>query len=184
MTWSVFEVVRSRYPGDWSKGLADDLERKSNVLIQLTHLHPLVHTVRVILTRRRSEQVLPAFAACLFRLTSVTKLVVAKAHTAMTTHLKEGFDGYTFRHIREIELPTQAHNVLRCCPEVRIVTANEFTNMESSKLISAIRAVCPRVEEVKDFQLDLKQLKSLSKAAPNLRILGRVTLNRDESENQ
>ncbi len=80
----------------------------------------------------------------------------------MTTNLKEGFDGYTFRHIREIELPTRAHNVLRCCPEVRIVIANdtEPRNTKSSKLISAIRAMCPHVEEVSRFELDLQQLKS------------------------
>ncbi|KAF9032455.1 hypothetical protein BDZ89DRAFT_1063360 [Hymenopellis radicata] len=169
MAWELFDVTRTRHVGDWTKYLPDDLERKSKVLLKLTHIHPLVRTVRVLLTRRRTPEVLGTFAKCLEKLTSVTKLEITHAHTAMTTHLKNAFEGYTFPSIRTAILPAQAHNVLRCCTGVRSVTVNDM-NHECSKLITAIGAACPAVEEVVDFHLDTgNNLKSLIKGAPNLR---------------
>lgn len=137
------------------------------MLSRLTHVQPLVKTVRVILTRRRTEEVLTAFADCLDKLTSVTTLEITHAHTAMTSHLKRGFEGHTYPSIRSAILPTQAHNVLRCCTGVMSVTANDM-NHECSKLITAMSSSCKHVEEVNDFQLNGNNLKNLLKAAPNL----------------
>ncbi len=132
MAWELFDVTRTRRIGgqlasyclhcggsqdfaDWTKYLPNDL------LLELMHIHPLVRSghfthesleiskapfrnVRVRLTRRRTPEVLGAFAKCLEKLTSVTKLEITHAHTSMTTHLKNAFEGYTFPSIRTVIL--------------------------------------------------------------------------------
>jgi hypothetical protein len=78
-------------------------------------------------------------------------LQIVHAHTAITTHLKNGFEGFSLPNVRKIILPAQAHEVLRCCPEVRHVIC---TGWDASKLVSAIAKCCKKVEILEGFDLN------------------------------
>jgi hypothetical protein len=69
----------------------------------------------------------------------------------MTTHLKNGFANTNIPSVRKIILPSWAHEVLRCCPEVTHVICNRG---DGSKLISAIAKSCKKVEILDGFVLD------------------------------
>jgi len=102
----------------------------------------------------------------------------------MTSHLKEHFEGHRFPAVRKIILPSCAHNILRCCPEVRVVICNKY---DGGKLITAISKECKKVEVLEGFipdenmmkrqlshllhilQLTHSNYQGLVKAVPNLR---------------
>jgi hypothetical protein len=67
----------------------------------------------------------------------------------MSTVLKSAFDDHTFPQVRTIILSSHAHNILRCCPEVRNVIC--INQMDSGSLVDAIEKVCRKVEEVEGF---------------------------------
>ncbi|GLB42809.1 hypothetical protein LshimejAT787_1202580 [Lyophyllum shimeji] len=151
--------------GAWYKDISEALERKSNGLQQSPEHAKLVHKVSVALTRCNSASVLGAFARCLHALPNLHTLQILRAHTQMTTHLKNAFEGHKFPAIRTVVLPSHAHNVLRCCPEARTVVCNCD---DGSKLVSAIAKECKKVQRLEGFSIDEKMMKRIVKAAPNL----------------
>lgn len=124
--------------------------------------------VNVVLTRCSTDTVLPEFAQCLSQLPNLHTLQVVHAHSQMTTVLGKYFKDIKLPSVRLAILPAHAHNILRCCTEVRTVVCTEG---ESSKLVSAIRSSCPNVEVVRGFQFNVVQMKALIRAAPNLRCI-------------
>lgn len=74
----------------------------------------------------------------------------------MTTILKDHFEGHTFPTIRTAVMPSHAHNILRCCPEVKTVICNYG---DGSQLVSAIAKHCKKVETIEGFIIDEKMMK-------------------------
>ncbi|KAJ7686701.1 hypothetical protein B0H17DRAFT_1071613 [Mycena rosella] len=132
------------------KALGDQLKRTSVRLAREPELLCYIRTVNVILTRYSSAEVIPPFARCLARMPNMHTLQIVYAHTAMTTHLKNGFANTSLPTVRKIILPSWAHEVLRCCPEVTHVICN---GDDGGKLVSAIAKCCKKVEIVEGFQL-------------------------------
>ncbi|KAF8063486.1 hypothetical protein FPV67DRAFT_247068 [Lyophyllum atratum] len=151
--------------GAWYKDIAEALETKSKGLQQSLEHAKLVHKVSVALTRCNAPTALGAFVRCLHALPNLHTLQILRAHTQMTGHLKSAFDGHSFPAIQTIVLPSHAHNVLRCCPEVKTVVCNYD---DGSKLVSAIAKGCKKVQRLEGFRPDEKMMKRIVKAAPNL----------------
>ncbi|KAJ7686694.1 hypothetical protein B0H17DRAFT_1204118 [Mycena rosella] len=165
--WNACVEVRAptSSPTFW-KALGDQLKRSSVRLAREPELLSYIRTVNVILTRYSSAEVIPPFARCLNRMPNMHTLQIVHAHTAMTTHLKNGFANTSLPTVRKIILPSWAHEVLRCCPEVTHVICN---GDDGGKLVSAIAKCCKKVEIIEGFQLrDPNVMKRLIKAAPNL----------------
>ncbi|KAJ7464630.1 hypothetical protein FB451DRAFT_442814 [Mycena latifolia] len=170
MLWECMNIcVKSRTGKDstfW-KSLGDQLKRTSEGLVHELELLSYIGTVNVILTRYSSAEVLPPFARCLTLMPNMHTLQIIHAHTAMTTHLKNGFANTRLTNVRKIILPSWAHEVLRCCPEVTYVICVDGS--DSSKLVSAIAKCCKKVEILEGFVWhDEKLMKRIIKAAPNL----------------
>lgn len=107
--------------------------------------------VNVVLTRFQTHSVLPAFSKCLSILPNVHTIQILHAHSAMTTALKDAFRGHTFPSVKTIFLPEQAHEVLRCCPNLRKVVCIQGSG---SKLVTAIAKAAKHVEELENFRVD------------------------------
>ncbi|KAG8728610.1 hypothetical protein FRC11_010619, partial [Ceratobasidium sp. 423] len=82
-----------------------------------------------------ASNVLPPFVKLLGALPNVHTLKIPRAHPAITKVLKKAFKDNVFPSIQKIILPTCAHEILRCCPEVREVTCNEG---DGGRLVSAL----------------------------------------------
>ena len=103
----------------------------------------------VILSRYSTATVLPACVRAIETLPNLHTLQIIRTHDRMSNILKEVFDGHVFPQVRTIALPSHAHNILRCCPEVRKVIC--INRMDSSALVTAIAKVCKKVEEIEGF---------------------------------
>jgi len=104
----------------------------------------------VSLSRYSTATVLPACVRTIKALPNLHTLQIIRTHDRMSNTLKEAFDGHVFPQVRTISLPSHAHHILRCCPEVRTVICN--TRMDASALVSAMAKVCKKVEEVQGFR--------------------------------
>ncbi|KAJ7066376.1 hypothetical protein C8F01DRAFT_1123058 [Mycena amicta] len=148
------------------KALGDQLQKASLALVRQPETLSLIRIVNVVLTRYSSAEVLPPFARCISQMPNLHTLQIIHAHTQMTSHLKDGFAGISLPTIQRIVLPGHAHEILRCCPEVREVIC---TSSDASKLISAIAKCCKKVETIEGFWLgEPSLLKRLVKAAANV----------------
>ncbi|KAL0948071.1 hypothetical protein HGRIS_010695 [Hohenbuehelia grisea] len=129
----------------WAKGC-----RKSVEYCLTTPMAPYVRVVNVTLTRYKPKEILNPFAQCLATLPNLQTINVVHAHTQITTFLKNAFQGVDLPSVRRILLPTQAHEILRCCPNVRRVMCTEG---DGSQLLSAIAKNCKSVEYLDNFRL-------------------------------
>jgi hypothetical protein len=112
--------------------------------------------VSVVLTRYSTGTILPAFRRCLSALPNVHTIHVNHVHSQMTTALKTAFEGLQLPSVRTVILPTYAHELLRCCPDVRRVTC---TSGDGSRLVTAIAKACKRVEVLEQFWTDAGLMK-------------------------
>ena len=79
-------------------------------------------------------------------------------HPNITTAIKNAFKGCSLPSVETAVLPAAAHDILRCCPNVRDVTCNG--NVERVNMIcGAIVAKCPKVERVSWLCLPEKSWK-------------------------
>ncbi|KAJ7504126.1 hypothetical protein B0H11DRAFT_1980906 [Mycena galericulata] len=165
--WECMDIcVQSPKGSVFYKALGELLKRTSEGLASEPELLSHIETVNVILTRYSSAEVLPPFARCLSLMPNMHTVQIIHAHTAMTTHLKNGFENTSISSVRKIILPSWAHEVLRCCPEVTHVICN---GGDGSKLISAIAKSCEKVEMIEGISCNDKIMKRILKAAPNLK---------------
>ncbi|EAU92311.1 hypothetical protein CC1G_00530 [Coprinopsis cinerea okayama7 len=177
--WERLEVcVEARGKEQFFRHAGESLTRKCNGLLENPDLLDMVRYVNVILTRYKSDMVLPTFTKCLKAMPNVHTIHVLHAHTQMTSHIKAGFEGVSLPTIRTLIIPGYCHELLKTCPEVRSV---QCIRDDGSKLITVIKRDCPKVEEVRGFGLDASLTKRLVKAAPNLRTV-EVYYNRDSSD--
>lgn len=99
--------------------------------------------MNVRLNKRAADTTLPPFARCLKVLHNLHTLHIIDVHLQLTTPLKNAFEGLVFPQIRTVILPAVAHNVLRCCPEVREVTSPAG---DCTSVLGAILKNCRKVE--------------------------------------
>ncbi|KAG5340348.1 hypothetical protein C0989_002078 [Termitomyces sp. Mn162] len=145
--------------GAWYRDIAEALEKRSNGLRQSPYHANYVRIVSVALTRCKPATALDAFVRCLKVLPNLHTLQILRAHSQMTTHLKNAFGQHKIPQVRTIVLPDYAHNVLRACPEVRVVMCN---CEEGSKLIGAIAKECKKVQVLRGFYPNVNMMKSMS----------------------
>ncbi|CAE6381150.1 unnamed protein product, partial [Rhizoctonia solani] len=144
--------------------------RKSKGMLRNKHLWPYVKLVTVTLTRFQTSKVLPPFVKLLRALPNVHTLEIPHAHSAMTGALKQAFEGKTFPTIQRIILPTCAHEILRCCPEIREVTCNED---DGGRLIGGlVQNGCKKLEVLRGVSPGPVLMKRFSAAGPPLRCIG------------
>ncbi|KAK1224768.1 hypothetical protein PQX77_012315 [Marasmius sp. AFHP31] len=89
----------------------------------------------------------------------------------MTGIIKISFGGLSFPRIRTVILPSEAHSLLLCCPEVRHVVCN---NGLKQKLVAPIIKVCKKVERIEveeSVNASITVLKRLVKHATHLKHL-------------
>ncbi|KIJ30065.1 hypothetical protein M422DRAFT_71076 [Sphaerobolus stellatus SS14] len=174
LLWEHFDVYTKGEGGVWWKRVSVLLEKGSLFFADEKNkvVASYVRTIRVVLTRCSTATVLPAFVKCLFSLPNLHTLYILHAHSQMTTALKDAFEGHSFPSIKKIILPSCAHNILRCCPEVIFVRCMEESG---SKLIGAVMKNCKKVEVLERIQPDANMIKRIVKSIPNLkRIMMRV----------
>ncbi|KAG8710789.1 hypothetical protein FRC11_004125, partial [Ceratobasidium sp. 423] len=124
-----------------------------------------------------TSSVLPPFVKLLGALPNVHTLEIPHAHSAMTKALKEAFEGNVFPSIQKIILPTCAHEILRCCPEVREVTCNED---DGGRLVSAlVHNGCKKLEVLRGVYPGPVLTKRLSAVAPPLRCVDITKVSQD-----
>jgi len=168
LAWERMEACTANPAGAWYQQVSARLENASKFIPVRPYLAEHVRIVTVSITRCSTETVLPPFIRCLESLPNLHTLQLVHVHSEMTTTLKEAFEGHTFPRIRNVILPSCAHNILRCCPEVRQVVCNED---DGGKLITAIRRGCKKVEGFHGIKPIPNFFNRLHKAAPKLREL-------------
>ncbi|KIJ37957.1 hypothetical protein M422DRAFT_259342 [Sphaerobolus stellatus SS14] len=97
--WSHFDVYTEEDGGVWWKRVSELgspflADPKNKVIASC------VRTIRVVLTHCSTGTVLPAFGKCLSSLPSPHNIRILHAHSQMTTHLKDAFEGHTFPLIK------------------------------------------------------------------------------------
>jgi len=103
----------------------------------------------VNISRYATPTVLPACVEAIEALPNLHTLQIVRTHDQMSNIFKRIFDGHVFPQVRTISLPSNAHNILRCCPEVRKIICN--ARMDASTVVGAISKVCRKVEEIEGF---------------------------------
>ncbi|KDQ60173.1 hypothetical protein JAAARDRAFT_191574 [Jaapia argillacea MUCL 33604] len=150
----------------WWKVLGDSMEKQCKGLVKSPHLLPLVRTVTVTLTRYSVHRILAALVSCLESLPNLHTLQVLHAHAQMTSALGQAFKNVSLPSIRTVILPSCAHNIIKCCPEVRDVTCNEH---HGSQLIgSLVKGGCNKVERFAGISPRITMVKRLAKLTPSL----------------
>ncbi|KIJ30610.1 hypothetical protein M422DRAFT_267863 [Sphaerobolus stellatus SS14] len=172
--FNVFTKGENGPPSQWYKRVSGLLERGSLFLAdpKNKNIAGYVRVIRVVLTRHSTDTVLPAFVACLSALPNLHTLHVLHAHSQMTSQLKKAFEGHSFPSIKKIILPSCAHEILRCCPEVTFMRNLEE---DGSKIVGAINKCCKKVEILERVEPNAAMIKRIVKAMPNLkRIMFRI----------
>ncbi|KAF8159183.1 hypothetical protein B0H34DRAFT_654539 [Crassisporium funariophilum] len=165
MLWERLEACATHsLSGAWYQVLGQSLIRKSTLVSENPEL---ASHVRIILSRYSVSTVLPAFIAAIHALPNLHTLQILRTHHKMSSMLKSAFQGQIFPQVRTIVLPSYAHHILRCCPEVRTIVCCSWD--DGSQLVSAMGKICRKVETVEGFRVDDKIMKRIVKAAPNLR---------------
>ena len=166
-------------PGSFYRQVGEALQKQSHIIFSaLPEFQPLVRcvpsqlypftystleplffsTMTVSLTRYQVKKTLPAFVNALEMLPNLHTLRICHAHSQLSTHLKDAFEGHVFPQIMTVVLPSCAHNILRSCPNVTDVTNIEE---DGTKLAGAICKECPQVERVTNFNVSTFTLKSM-----------------------
>ena len=123
--------------------------------------------VTVSLTRYQMDTTLALFANCLAALPNLHTIQISHVHSQLTTPLKNAFAGKTFPSVRTIILPPAAHEILRRCPDLEHITANEHEGgrfVDGSKIVSAALAT------------KCSNLKTLRRVNPNQAMVKRTWL--------
>ena len=96
------------------------------------------------------------FGRCLSALPNIHTIHADYVDSQMNGDLITAFAGLRLPSVRTIRLPTHAHRVLRCCPEVRRIIC---IGGDGGKLLTAITKVCKNVEVLEGFELHEKYMK-------------------------
>ncbi|KAF8628254.1 hypothetical protein AX15_004029 [Amanita polypyramis BW_CC] len=166
--WALEACCQGTVNQAWYKHIGEALQSKCTGLTNHPELAQYIHVARIVVTRYKTNMVLPAFVSCLASLTNLHTLHIFHVHSQMTTTLKNAFQGTILPTVRSIMLPGYAHEVLRSCPNVTYVKC--ICN-DGSKLTTVIKESCPNVEIVEGFRPDLSIMKRMVKAIPQLKVI-------------
>ncbi|KAF8548477.1 hypothetical protein OG21DRAFT_1489355 [Imleria badia] len=176
MAWRNIELCGASLPKHnvtFYRVIGEATQAGVRVLKACPHLLPLIQTVSVVLTRFRSAEIIPAFAACLATLPNLTTIQVIHAHSQMTTAIKNAFEGKRFPSVRRISLPCSAHEIIKSCPNVEEVMCTEGNG--STIIGSVIKGNCHEVRVLKGI---FAPITRLVKVLPNLKQVS-VDMGRD-----
>ncbi|CAA7269121.1 unnamed protein product [Cyclocybe aegerita] len=172
MVWQNLEVSATHsQSAAWYKVFGEALIRKSKLVCDNPDIASLVRSYTVIISRYSPFTVLPAFVQTIEALPNCHTLQILRAHHKMSTMFKGAFEGRSFPQIRTVVLPSQAHHVLRCCPEARRVICNSYDH--GSQLVSAIAKNCKKVEVIEGLHWwhGDNTIERIPRAMPKLRII-------------
>ena len=78
-------------------------------------------------------------------------LAVIHAHSQMITAIKNGFEGKRFPPVMTIPLPSSAHEIIKCCPNLEEVTCTDGRG--SIMVGSLVKGNCNKVRVLKGILL-------------------------------
>lgn len=111
----------------------------------------------VSLTRFRAATIVPAFFDLLSALPNLHTLQFVHVHSQMSGVIRTATERKTFPSIRTIVLPTCAHHVLQCTPNIEDITCNEY---DGGLLTSSIRdGACRNIKRLAGIKLTNVTLK-------------------------
>ncbi|KAH7345420.1 hypothetical protein B0J17DRAFT_702824 [Rhizoctonia solani] len=164
LLWERFQVCLVTNPGDNGSVVLGKLWKGRARGCYKVHI---CGRTSVALTRFQTSNVLPPFVELLGVLPNLHTLEIPHAHSEMTKALKAAFEGNIFPSIQKVILPTCAHEILRCCPEIREVTCNED---DGGRLVSAlVYNGCRKLEVLRGIYAGPILMKRLSVACPPLK---------------
>ncbi|KAJ3519995.1 hypothetical protein NMY22_g12947 [Coprinellus aureogranulatus] len=129
-----------------------------------------LHTrnIRLVISTHRLREALASLVKCLGACRQLKVINVHFAQAEIAMDVKLAFEGLIFPSVETMILPTQMHNLLRCCPNVKRVMCHQG---DGSQIITAMRQACKSVEVLCGIRSDRSIVERLAKAAPCLREL-------------
>ncbi|KAF8595360.1 hypothetical protein BDV93DRAFT_515035 [Ceratobasidium sp. AG-I] len=171
LCWERVQVMLSGANRKWQNDLGRGLEIQSEGLITKSpHLLPLVKIVTVCLVPSKICKPMPSFVELLANLPNLhTIQIVNRDSDVLTGLLRKLFYGRVLPSVRSVILPSDAYDILRCCPGIREVTCNEWNG---AHLVQGLtEGNCNEVEVLRGIFPSDFYVKRLAKLNPPLRLV-------------
>lgn len=169
--WRSFEcgaIVRPESECQWFMQCVDRLISKCGGLAVNPELAQHTREIRVVLSKHRLDEAFTQFAKCLSVCVNLKVINIHFAQAETAGDIKIAFGGLEFPTVETVILPTQAHHLLRCCPNVKTVMCHQG---DGSQIITAMQRACRNVEVIIGIRCDRSLVERLVKAGPNLRVI-------------
>ena len=128
-------------------------------------VRPSCRVVTIGFNKCSYDSLLPAFADCLACLPNTHTLRIVYAPKETSKALQHVFEEKVYPQICKVALPSDAHQILRCCPNVTEVVNNGSDN--GKRLVNTIAYACKHVEVLRGFSLDDNSSKMAKRAYPD-----------------
>ncbi|KAF8159182.1 hypothetical protein B0H34DRAFT_747703 [Crassisporium funariophilum] len=150
------------------------LVRKSMFISTRPELAAHIRSMSVILSWHTAAEVLPAFINAIKAAPNLHTLHVVRLidmpyllRGRLVDMIKAAFQNHVFPQIRTVVLPSDAGDILRCCPEVETVICTSFD--DGIPLVEAIAESCKKVEVLEGFRINGTVMKHITEVVPLLR---------------
>ena len=116
--------------------------------------------MRFVLSTHCMTECLEILAKAMKACPNLKTVNVYFAQTDSARTIKTTFDGSAlFRSVEKVILPSQAHAILRCCPNVKEVVNHQG---DGSQIVTAMQTKCKKVEVLSGVCPDMSMMKSTS----------------------
>lgn len=158
LLWENVEMAGTRQGGgQWFKQCADTLLTKCNELAETPEVAKYVKGMRFVLSTHDMSPCLDILAKAMKECSNLKTIHVYFAQTDSAKMIKAAFDGHVFPSVENVILPSQAHGILRCCPNVKEVFNHQG---DGSQIVSAMQTKCKKVEVLAGVYPDMAMAKS------------------------
>lgn len=159
----------------------------------------LYSIVTVSMAKYQTDKILPMFAKCLAALPNLHTIQITYANSAMSTPIKNAFEGISLPTVRTMIVPPGAHEILRRCPGVEDLTANEYEGsgdfvdggrvagalvaakckLKTMRRINPNKAMVKRVycQAASSCYVSLTEISGIAKVAPDLKLIEALCAN-------
>ncbi|KAF5339563.1 hypothetical protein D9611_011486 [Ephemerocybe angulata] len=173
LLWENVEIAACRKgKGQWHEQCSMGLIKKGNGLAENPELAQYVQNIRVAISKASISEALAALSKALAACTNLKTVNMHYVHDNTAGAFKEAFkpdSEQTFPSIENLLIPTQAHSLLRACPNAKRVTR---TRGFGDQFVTAIlKAPCKKLEMVIGFGVYAwkdNPLEKLIKVSPGL----------------
>ncbi|KAF6741374.1 hypothetical protein DFP72DRAFT_945011 [Ephemerocybe angulata] len=171
LLWENVEIAACRKgKGQWHEQCSMGLIKKGNGLAENPELAQYVQNIRVAISKASISEALAALSKALAACTNLKTVNMHYVHDNTAGAFKEAFKPeQTFPSIENLLIPTQAHSLLRACPNAKRVTR---TRGFGDQFVTAIlKAPCKKLEMVIGFGVYAwkdNPLEKLIKVSPGL----------------